>query len=228
MQKLEISFEEVFSQLEAWGNESRRKFNAKHNAGENQFGVMMGNLRQFAKKIKVNHLLAMQLWQSQNIDAMMLATMIMDPKQLSKDDINQMIEGITFFLLLDELVYHVIVKTDYANELYTQWINSNQEYVGRAGWNILISKVMNGQIEDLKIDELLEWIESQIKEAPKLKQESMNRCLCEIGIHLPEFRAICIAIGERIGRLDDRPIPKGCTSSYAPEWIAAVLARKNK
>ncbi len=54
----------------------------------------------------------------------------------------------------------------------------------------------------------------------------MNRCLMEIGTRLPEYTQRCIAIGEKLGRLDDRPVPKGCTSSYAPEWIAAVPRRK--
>ena len=35
----------------------------------------------------------------------------------------------------------------------------------------------------------------------------------------------CIAIGQELGRLDDTTVSKGCTSSYAPEWIAAVLKR---
>ena len=55
--------------------------------------------------------------------------------------------------------------------------------------------------------------------------EEMNHYLVEIGVHFPEFRQRCIVIGEHLGRLDDRPVPKGCTSSYAPEWIAAVLKR---
>lgn len=36
----------------------------------------------------------------------------------------------------------------------------------------------------------------------------------------------CIALGERLGRFDPTPVPKGCVASYEPEWIAAVLARK--
>jgi len=30
----------------------------------------------------------------------------------------------------------------------------------------------------------------------------------------------------RKGRFDKTPVPKGCTSTYASEWIAAVLKRK--
>jgi hypothetical protein len=61
-----------------------------------------------------------------------------------------------------------------------------------------------------------------------LKQESINRCLVEIGTRIPEFTGKCIDLGERLGRFDKRPIPKGCTSTYAPEWIAAALNRKSE
>jgi hypothetical protein len=54
----------------------------------------------------------------------------------------------------------------------------------------------------------------------------MNRCLVEIGCRFPAFTQKCIALGERLGRFDDRPVPKGRTAPYAPEWIAAVLKRK--
>ena len=61
---------------------------------------------------------------------------------------------------------------------------------------------------------------------PKMEPVGMCRqCLVEIGVHVETLRQRCIKIGERLGRLDDRPIPKGCTSSYAPEWIAAILKR---
>lgn len=42
----------------------------------------------------------------------------------------------------------------------------------------------------------------------------------------PEFTEKCIEIGERIGRLDDKPVAKGCTSSFAPEWIRAAINKK--
>jgi hypothetical protein len=55
-------------------------------------------------------------------------------------------------------------------------------------------------------------------------KEGINYCLVWIGLHLPVHTGEAIAIAERLGRWDPRPIPKGCTSSYAPEWIAAALA----
>ena len=95
-----------------------------------------------------------------------------------------------------------------------------------AGWNLLIDRITKREIDGLDFNAILKKIEAGILSAPKRKQEAMNRCLVEIGIHYPEFTQKCVALGERLGRFDKTPVPKGCTSTYAPEWIAAVLKRK--
>jgi 3-methyladenine DNA glycosylase AlkD len=69
---------------------------------------------------------------------------------------------------------------------------------------------------------------TNMKNAEKLRQEAMNRCLCEIGIRVSEYTNRCIAIGEKIGRLDELSVSEACSSTYAPEWIAAGLRLREK
>ena len=224
MKTTPMSFDDVYAQLDAWGSENARKIYARQGAGPNQFGVKMGDLRSLAKKLKINHPLAMQLWATGNIDAMILATMLMDSTQLAQQEIEAMLRSISYYRLVDELVHNAIAKTQFAEALRLSWMDSPEEMTGRAGWDLLIVR-LTGDAAGLDYDFILTQIEAEMKTAPRYKQESMNRCLVEIGVRFPELRGRCIAIGERLGRLDDRPVPKGCTSSYAPEWIAAVLNR---
>lgn len=42
-------------QLAEWGNPTHRKHAAKRGAGQNQFGVMMGALRDYAKRLERDH-----------------------------------------------------------------------------------------------------------------------------------------------------------------------------
>ena len=221
-----MSFEDVFAQLEAWGSENIRKIYARYGAGDNQFGVTLGNLRSLANKLKTNHGLALQLWATGNADARMLATMIMAPDQLSAKEIESMVKPLTYYKLIDELVFNVLVNTAHAGSLRARWMDSPQEMPGRAGWDLLIDRITKHDTDGFDFDAILKKIEAEILSAPKRKQEAMNRCLVEIGIHYPELTPKCIALGERLGRLDKTPVPKGCTSSYAPEWIAAALKRK--
>ncbi len=228
MKAISMSFEEVFAELEASGSEGVRAIYARYGARENQFGVGLGKLRALAKKLKTNHPLAMQLWASGNADAMILATILMDYNQLTAQEIEAMLKPLTYYKLIDELVYNVIVNTHFADEFRLSWLDSAQEMIGRAGWNLQIAVVDQHDGTGIDFDATLNKIEVEMKTAPRRKQESMNQCLVEIGIRFPEFTQRGIKIGEKLGRLDDKPVMKGCVSSYAPEWIAAVLQQKNK
>ena len=228
MKNVQMSLGDVLTQLEAWGDEKARANYAKRGAGVNQFGVGIVKLHGLAKKLKRNHQLAMELWNTGNTDAMILATMIMDATELSIQEIKDMIKPITYSKLIDEFVYNVIIETTFAAKLAEEWMNTSEEFVGRAGWNIMIANILDGKTVSADFDAILKKIQDEMKSAPQYKQESMNRCLCEIGIHFPEFTEKCIEIGERVGILDDKPVHKGCTSSFAPEWIRAAINKKKQ
>lgn len=220
------SFDAVYAQLEALGSEKVRAIYARQGAGENTFGVKRGDLRRLAKEIKRDHALAMRLWETGNTDCRMLATMIMDPAALSESELEAMLTPLTYYALVDDLVDNVIARSPHAEALRLRWMPSSEELVGRAGWALLIERISEGRTEDLDIPALLAVIEAEVVSAPVRKHEKMTQAQVEIALRLPEYRETCIALGERLGRFDQRPVSKGCTPFYAPDWIAAVLARK--
>jgi 3-methyladenine DNA glycosylase AlkD len=99
-----MNSKEILVQLKALSNEKMMAHNKKFGAGENQFGVKMGDIRALAKKIKTNHELALELWKTENVDARFLATLIMDPKKLSYEEINKLVKSEKFPHLADWFV----------------------------------------------------------------------------------------------------------------------------
>lgn len=57
-------------------------------------------------------------------------------------------------------------------------------------------------------------------------QWTMNNCLASIGINVPQLRQRAIAIGEALGIYRDYPVPRGCTSPFAPLWINEMVRRQ--
>ena len=57
-----MDLQSAMKQLKAWEHPKMRAVNAKHGAGDNQFGVNLGKLRGLAGKIKRDHNLALELW----------------------------------------------------------------------------------------------------------------------------------------------------------------------
>ncbi|MCY1003336.1 DNA alkylation repair protein [Myxococcus sp. MISCRS1] len=215
---------QVMKALEAAGDPRVRERYVRDGAGENVFGVLMGKVRALAGQVGQDHALGLELWATGNHEARLLACMLLDPEALTEKAARELVEPLTLPLLVDELVGRVLVKAPVAEALEKRWRDGDQELPRRAGWKLLAGRIPAGLAKDLDVGATLARIERELPGAPYRVKEGLNHCLVWIGLHLPEHRAEVIAIGERLGRWDTRPIPKGCTSSYAPEWIAAVLA----
>jgi 3-methyladenine DNA glycosylase AlkD len=82
---------EALEQLGKLGNEKVRALNIRNGAGQNQFGVKLGDIRALAKAIGPNHELALSLWETGNLDARLLATLLMKPKSLSAEALEKMV-----------------------------------------------------------------------------------------------------------------------------------------
>lgn len=222
------TFEEVMGILKSLGTEKRWRFNIKNGASTNQFGVGMVQMRNLAKELKIDHPLALKLWETGNVDAMLLASMIMDPAKVPPDRAESMVIPLTYSPLIDELAFSTLISMPFANIMMQKWVRSSSASLGRVGWNLVIERVISGKPLPISIETILADIESNMEMAEKLKQEAMNRCLCEIGIRMSEYTGRCIAIGEKIGRLDELSVSEACASTYAPEWIAAGLRLREK
>lgn len=221
-----MTYSEVMTQLSALGNESVQKYNAKRGAGENYFGVKTADLRAMAKSIKANPELAAELWDSKNIDAMLLATLITKPKQLTVEDLDRMLGDVAYYQVADWLATNVVKLHPQKEAQRERWMNSDNAYTARMGWSLTTERVIKSP-DGLDLSGLLDRIEREMGTAPSDVQWTMNYCLAEIGINFPEHRARAIAIGEKLGAFKDYPVSKGCTSPYAPIWIQAMVARQS-
>ena len=216
---------EVMAELKAKGNEKWRKMNAKNGAGDNQFGVMMGDIRALAKKIKIDHELGIELWKTGNIDAMILAPFVMRPKDFNEDELNKMVSEATFTRVADSFNSNIVKNHPLKEELRQKWMKSTDTMCHRAGWSLTTERVIKSP-EGLDLVALLDRVENEMGLAPENLQWMMNYCLAEIGIKFPEHRERAIAIGEKIGAFRDYPTSKGCTSPFAPIWINAMVSRQ--
>lgn len=190
--------------------------------------VMMGPLRALGKTIKTDHDLALALWDTGRTDARLLATMVMAPGRLKAADAEAMLASADDIQILDELTSKVVAEAPCADELCRKWVDSNEERTGRAGWNLLVAKLLRKRLPAGECADLLDTIDARCKAVPVKTAESMMRCLVEIAVRFPEHRPRALDIGTRWGLIDDRPVPPGCTPFHAPAWIAAILARKPK
>lgn len=220
-----MKLKEALSRLEALGNDKVRAQNSKNGAGKNQFGVRLGDIRKLAKEIKSDHELALELWKTKNIDARLLAILLLKPKSLSASELDKMVRSEPFTQVADWLSAYVVKKHPDKEALREKWMKDEHPMTGRAGWSLTTERVVKSP-EGLDLGAVLDRIESEMASAASEVQWTMNSSLVEIGVHSPKHRKRALAIGETLGIYRDYPTPKGCTSPFAPIWINEMVSRQ--
>jgi 3-methyladenine DNA glycosylase AlkD len=224
-----MNTQEILKHLESLGDAARRKHNAKAGAPDNQFGVKLGDLRTVAKKIlaqklETNDALALELWQTGNVEAQLLATLLIKPKSLSAAQLDKLTRSTTCAQVADWLNAYVVAEHPERETLREKWMQAKDRWQARAGWNLTASRINKKTADGLDVAALLDRIEKELPKAKPEIQWTMNNTLAAIGIHHPEHRER--AMGEKIGLYRDRPVSRGCTSPYVPVWVEAMVKRQ--
>jgi 3-methyladenine DNA glycosylase AlkD len=219
-----MTLSQVMKHLEQQGDEKVRLRYQRDGAGDHVFGVLLGKIRALAGTLGTNHQLGLELWATGNHEARVLACMVLDPESLTEKQARALLEPLSNPTLVDELVGRVLVRSPVAAALQERWMAASDELPRRAEWRILAGRIERGSVKDLDVGATLARIERELPRAPYRVQEGINYCLFRIGVHLAAHRAEAIAVGERLGRWDPKPVSRGCTSTYTPEWIPAWLA----
>ncbi len=217
--------EEALARLRALGNDRTRAHNEKHGAGENQFGVRLGDIRALAREVKTGHDLALDLWETGNLDARLLAVLLLKPKALSRDELDRMVRSVRSVQVADWLNAYVVKEHPDREALREGWMDDDDPWAARAGWALTAGRIARNP-GGLDLPALLDRIESDMGGAAPEVQWTMNSSLAAIGIHFPEHRGRAVAIGEALGIYRDYPVSKGCTSPFAPIWIDAMVRRQ--
>jgi 3-methyladenine DNA glycosylase AlkD len=226
-----MTTKEILTQLKSLGDDARRKHNIKAGAPDNQFGVKLGDIRAIAKKIKTDHQLALDLWETGNVEAQLVATLVIQPKSLSADEVDKLTRSTTCSQVAEWLNSYVVAEHPDKEKLRVKWMKTKDRWTARAGWHLTASRINKGATklkgaDDLDLPALLDRIEKELPKAAPEVQWTMNNTLAAIGIKDAKLRKRAIAIGEKIGLYRDWPLSKGCTPPYVPVWVDFMVKRQ--
>ena len=194
----------------------------------------LGDLRQIAKEIKKDHVLAMELWSINQLMSRLLATLIMDKKLLSQEVIDtldldvQNHEYEERCQIMDWLMANQLSKDKKTIALMESWENSPSPLQRRIFWYYQARLRWMGNTNHSNTETLLTAIESELSGEQPEVQWAMNYTAGQIGKWQEEHRNRCIAIGETTGLYKDEIVPRGCTPSYLPKFIPIEVAKLNR
>ena len=192
----------------------------KHGAKGEFFGVSAVNLYAISKRINKDTKLARQLWETKNLDAMMVATMIAQPVSIGGQQLDVWVKQIDFYPLADYFVRKLIVPSPYAKAKMRKWVKGKREYVQRCGYLLVAWLSMHDEtLSDTEFSDYLVDIESSISGAANRAREAMNFAIIGIGRRNNALKKQALLTATRIGPI---VIDHGRTGYKTPDAVVEI------
>jgi 3-methyladenine DNA glycosylase AlkD len=213
---------EVLAQLKKLGSEQTKKTLLRHGAKEPFFGVKVADLKTLQKKIKTDHILALELYASGNSDAMYFAGLIADPATFTKTDLRKWAKGAYWHMLSGCVVPWVASESRFGRELALEWIDNKDEQIANAGWSTYASLVSIEPDDDLdfaEIETLLDRVKEEITGAPNRVRYAMNSFVIAVGSFVAPLTEKAKKTAKALGAVE---VDMGETSCNVPDACAYI------
>lgn len=220
---------DIMNELERCGDERTKKTLMTHGAKEPFFGVKVADLKKILKKTKKNHALSLELYETGNSDAMYLAGLMADEKQISKAQLNDWVKKAYWSYLSEYAVPWVAAETEFGFELGLEWILSKEEGIASAGWATLAYFAAVNPDENLdiaKYSELLTGIPERIHDAQNRVKYTMNGFVISLGTYVPSLTSLASEIGEKIGAVRVDMNGTACKVPLAKTYIQKAIDKQ--
>ena len=182
-------------------------------------GISVTALREMAKSIGRDHELAKRLWQSGIHEARILATLVAEPKELTRGLANKWVADLNSWDLCDLLCNNLLVYTDFAWDKAAQYTRRKPTFVKRAGFTLIACLAVHDKAaSDARFIEWLSVIAHSATDERNYVKKAVNWALRQIGKRNAGLNEAAIAAAEKIRKLD----------SKSARWIASNAARELK
>jgi len=171
---------------------------------EYALGVTMGQIQTLAKQLGRDHALAQALWQSEWLEARMLAAYVDDPQDVTAAQMDQWCRGFDNWAVCDTVCFALFDRTPHAWRKVTQWAGRKGEYQKRAAfallWGLTVHDKSAGDQPFLKGLTLIE--RAAIDERLYVKK-AVNMALRATGKRNAALHKASLAVSERLAASED-------------------------
>jgi len=186
-------------------------------AVENRLGVSVPEMRRIAKETGPNHALAAKLWKTGIPDAIILASMLAVPEELSEADLEAWVSSFNSWDVCDQVCMNLFENTPLARRKILKWSEREEEFVKRAAFALIACLARHDkQAADQEFIGYLPVIKRGATDERNFVRKAVNWALRNIGKRNARLNKAAIKTAREIQRLD----------SKAARWIAADTLRE--
>lgn len=223
-----MTLHEIMNKLESMGTEQTKNTFIRHGAKEPLWGVKVGDLKTLVKQVKKDPDLALALYDSGNSDAMYLAGISVNPKAITKEQLQDWVKKANWYMLAEYTVANVAAESHYALELAREWMQSEDEMIATCGWSTYANYISITPDEQLDIDEirsLLKQVEKTIHQERNRVRYTMNTFVIIVGSYVAPLHEEAKKAAGKIGKVHVDVGQTACKVPLAAEYIEKVAAR---
>jgi len=192
--------EAVVASLKRMGSERTREGMARYAIpSDHAFGVPVGALRAFAKRLGPSHALAAELWESGWYEARMLACFVDEPGLVTPAQMDHWCRDFDNWAICDTACFHLFDRTPHAFGRLAAWSKLRPEFVRRAAFALLASVALNDkQSGDEPFLRALPLIEAAASDERNFVKKAVSWALRGVGGRSLELRMAALALAERL------------------------------
>ena len=195
----------ILAELKKKASAKTRAIYAKHGLpADRTYGVSVADMKTIAKSIKGRQDLACDLYGTGIANAMYLAGMVVDGKQMSAKQLEDWAHRAAGMPMISEYtVPWVTVENAHGRELALKWMNSKEESVAAAGWcsySGLVATKPDAELDLKEIEGLLERVVKEIASAKSRVHYTMNGFVISVCGYVKPLSKQAKAAAQKIGR----------------------------
>lgn len=236
--RLDLNRNQLFMEVKEILDELKSLENTANQAGMQRFAIGKGNtlgiklpvLRDMARALKKEtnrHALAAGLWASEIHEAMLLASMIEDPKQVTEDQMDRWTEQFYSWDLCDQVCSNLYRKLPNYLSKALEYSYRSEEFVKRCGFALMVQYTVHDKKgSDAWCVQFLQRIEEEAYDERNFVRKAVNWALRQIGKRNLFLHPLALACAERILKQNTpsaRWIARNALSELHDEKIIARL-----
>jgi 3-methyladenine DNA glycosylase AlkD len=223
-----MTAKEILTNLKLLGKENYKSIIIKHGIPEPLYGVSIAELKKIEKRVKKDHRLSLQLYDSGIYEARYLAGLIADESKMTRQEIEHWAKTANCTALSQYTVAWVAAESKYGFDLAKKWIESSDDKMSTAGWATLSSIVAIKEDSELDLPylkKLLDKIKKTIHSAPNYTRYAMNGFIIAAGSYVKELTEHSLSIAKAIGTVN---VFMGATACKVPATSEYILKVQKK
>jgi 3-methyladenine DNA glycosylase AlkD len=211
------SLEDILMQLKAKARPDQLEGMARYGmAVEERLGVTVPDMRKIAKETGKDHRLALELWQTGISEAMIVASMVDVPGEVSEEQMETWVQDFNSWDVCDQVCMNLLEKTPMAWNKVLDWSRREEEFVKRAAFALLACLAWhNKQAPDDTFIRMIPVIREGATDGRNFVKKAVNWALRSIGKRNMNLHQVAIQAAQEMQKMD----------SKSARWIASDAIR---